>query len=249
MASLAPAAPYCDILAIHTYVQDAQEPETTDSNASLDWYLRLLRDPFKPGGRIQATEMGYNNIVKPMSDGISEEIAAIYITRMLLHNFAKGVERTFIYEFFNGGPSPEDWESNWGLVRYDNSPKPAYYAVKDLLAAMSNSGAKSLSDPVPPLQPTDVSDPAGDLLFLQFRRTNGELVVAIWRNLKLWNQMLGRSRLPVDPVTIKLVLPPGARARTKSVGTNGDWSHVAAQDGAIELSLGEKVELVELTAA
>jgi hypothetical protein len=249
MALLAPAAPYCDVLAIHAYVQDAQEPETMDSNASLDWYIRRLRDPFKPGAPIQATEMGYNNIVQPLGDGISEEVAAIYIPRMLLHNFAKGIDRTFLYEFFNGGPSSTDWESNWGLVRFDNTPKPAFYAVRDLLAAMSADASGSSSAPVTPLARDDVSSSSNDVLFVQFNRDDGRLVVALWRNLALWNQALAQARLPVKPVSVKIAIPHGMSARLRAVPSGDGWINIPTAESTIELMVDEKIQLVELGAA
>lgn len=65
------AADFCDVVAIHSYVQHAEEPETDAPYASLSWYLRNMRDAFKPGAPVMATETGYNSMVQQGGSGVS----------------------------------------------------------------------------------------------------------------------------------------------------------------------------------
>lgn len=88
-ALLSDAASFCDIVAIHSYVQHGQMPETDDSYAAVSWYLQNMRDGFKPGAPVMATETGYNTMGGRKA--VSEVAAAIYIPRLLLNNFAMGI--------------------------------------------------------------------------------------------------------------------------------------------------------------
>lgn len=138
MQLLRAAAGYCDIVALHSYVQHSQEPETEEDYAALSWYLRHMRDTFKPGAPVMTTEVGYNNF-QAGKGGIPEKAASIYIVRLLLNNFAAGVKRTFLYQLLDG-PNPAEWEDNWGIVRYDGAPKPAFTAIAALIGAFAADG-------------------------------------------------------------------------------------------------------------
>jgi hypothetical protein len=134
-------------------------------------------------------------------------------------------------------------------VRFDNTPKPAFYAVRDLLAAMSADASGSSSAPVTPLARDDVSSSSNDVLFVQFNRDDGRLVVALWRNLALWNQALAQARLPVKPVSVKIAIPHGTSARVKAVPSGDGWTNIPTAESTIELMVDEKIQLVELGAA
>lgn len=55
---------------------------------------------------------------------------------------ASGAERIFKYDFRNDGEAPLDTESNFGLVRRDFSPKPAYVAYATLIRLMADATFK-----------------------------------------------------------------------------------------------------------
>jgi len=140
------AARYCDLVAIHSYVQHAEKPETTADYSAISWYLRHMRDAFKPGAPVMATETGYNTMVRFGGAGVSEKAAAIYIPRLLLNNFASGIQRTFLYQLLDGGSDPHEWEHHFGLIRHDNTAKPAYRSVVSLLKALTIDDSHSSSD-------------------------------------------------------------------------------------------------------
>ena len=52
---------------------------------------------------------------------------------------AEGAEKIFKYDFRNDGTSPTDKEHNFGLVRKDFSPKPAYAAYATLIRMLDNT--------------------------------------------------------------------------------------------------------------
>jgi hypothetical protein len=91
---------------------------------------------------ITATECGWHNAVndtKASQPGISEKTAGKYVPRLYLEYFNRGVKRTFLYELINERQA-DNQENNFGLLRYDGSPKPAFTSVKNLIALLKDPG-------------------------------------------------------------------------------------------------------------
>jgi hypothetical protein len=143
------------------------------------------------------TEAGYHNAMNE-TDGqppVSEEAAAVYIPRLLVTAFGAGVRRTFLYELVDEKPDPAlaDQEQHFGLLRNDLSPKPAFTAVKTLIAALRTSPGPGTRTHVPwavvPQEP-------GEVKRLLLSRPDGSHVIALWRPVSVWDQ---DSREPRDP--------------------------------------------------
>jgi hypothetical protein len=230
------AARFCDIVAIHSYAQHGEEPETDAPYSALSWYLRNIRDRLKPGAPVMSTETGYNTLLHPGGAGVSEAAAAAYIPRLLLNNFAAGIRRTFLYEFLDEGGSPADMEQHWGLVRHDGTPKPAYHALAALLGALSGEEGAQPSKPAPAAA---LHEAPADARMLQFRKADGSTVAAIWRAVRCWDPAAMRD-VPVQaaPLTIALdgpalkaaflALEQGASWRALPVSSNTVTAKVAA---------------------
>lgn len=100
------------------------------------------------GGKpIVFTESGYHNALNDHrgQPGVSERAAAKYIPRLFLEDFVHGVARTYLYEFMDEAPNPDltDAELHWGLMRADGSEKPAFLAMKNLIAEVNDSAEPS----------------------------------------------------------------------------------------------------------
>lgn len=92
---------------------------------------------------IVATETGYHNFLAAKGHpGVPEDVAAKYIPRLLLHYFNLGFQRIYLYEFLDLKPDPgmTDMEKHFGLVRNDGTPKPAFVALKNLIAVLRDPG-------------------------------------------------------------------------------------------------------------
>jgi hypothetical protein len=245
MALLRPAAAYCDIVSIHSYVQRAQEPETGDSYAGLAWYLRNMRDSFKPGAPVMATEVGYNNSVRPGGAGVSEAAAAIYLPRLLLNNFAAGVLRTFLYEFMDSGG--QAWDSHWGLLHHDGRPKPAYQALRALLSALGEPGvaapARRARGQPPRLSILGAPPEARSQIF---RKRDGSIVVALWRAVPSWD-VARAADLTVAPVRLVVTTEPAVvQAGYMIPNESAGWKAVPVTDGKITLPVADKIVLLRL---
>ncbi len=89
---------------------------------------------------IVATETGWHNAVNDANasqKGVSEEVSSKYIPRLFLEYFKRGVTRTFLYELMDER-AKSDMENNFGLIRADGTPKPAFYALKNLTSQTQN---------------------------------------------------------------------------------------------------------------
>jgi hypothetical protein len=97
-----------------------------------------------------ATETGYNTAVAAQGGHppVSEAAMARYVPRLLLDNFGAGISRSYLYELLDEGTSVANQEQSFGLVRNDGSTKPAFVAVQNLIAILSDPGAAFATPPI-----------------------------------------------------------------------------------------------------
>lgn len=244
VALIKDAAVFCDAVAVHSYVQHGQEPETADPYAGIDWYLAQMRDAFKPGAPAFCTEVGYCNFVRPGGSGVSEAAAGIYIPRLLMNNFAAGVRRSFLYQLMDGGTSTENSEDHWGLVRIDGTPKPAFTALARLLGALREPDGDG--DPVPPVAVT-LPEASADLRHVALSRRDGSTMVVLWRAVSCWDP--DRALEIEAPMRRQRVVPtrPLRNARSLAVNTTGGWTTHAASGGELVLPVGPNLTVLWLS--
>jgi hypothetical protein len=241
------AAPFCDIVALHAYVQHAQEPETDMPNAALSWYIQNYLDPFKPGAPMMVTEAGYTNVVAPGGRGLSPRAVSIYVPRLLLHNFASGALRTFLYEFMDGGSDPANTEHHYGLIQYDGTPKPAYHAIRSLLWALQDQGDRGSSRAINRGLELSFADAPQDLRHLRLAMRDGRIVLALWRPLRSWD--IARGEDVAVPQHFMSVIPSGGAISAELLVPNDDsrWSILKLENGRIRVPVSDRVALLRVT--
>ena len=132
---------------------------------------KLLADISKmkgiaPGKPLWITEIGYPAYAG--AAGVDAEMQANDLVRaFLLARTSPAVERVFWYDFQNDGDDRDEAEFNFGLVRMDKSPKPAYHAYKTMA---------SLVRDLPPVEFRIV----GNTYILRFEEGKNRLI-AVWR--------------------------------------------------------------------
>lgn len=229
MRLLRPAAPFCDIVALHAYLQGQQEPETDDPFAGIGWYLRNMRDSFKPSAPAMVTETGYTT----GTVGISAAAAAIYLPRLLLHLFDHGIERSFLYELADESHAQSDPEHNYGLLTPEAAPKPAFHALRRLLGALADPGPAFL----PALVQVEIERAPTDLRLVPFRKRDGEIVLALWRAVRVWDPSSRRDAV-ISTAPIRLRLTPGYVASTLFLTETSQWLAAPTDAGSLEFELG-----------
>ncbi|MCW2838141.1 MAG: hypothetical protein JWQ15_2255, partial [Marmoricola sp.] len=90
------------------------------------------------------TEAGYHNALNTTNGHlpVPEDVAGVYTPRVLLEHFLRGEQRVYAYELIDefDDPGLTNPEAHFGLLRRDLTPKPAYAAMKTLLALASDPG-------------------------------------------------------------------------------------------------------------
>jgi hypothetical protein len=128
------ALEYSDAISIHSYNYSERFPQRSPEACSawmtsVQQMLRLYNDgadvPF------YVTEMGWPTHVGRA--GTEPELAASYLARLyLLARTSEAFKGLWWYDFQDDGWNPEYNEDNFGLVRPDLTPKPAYYVLTDI---------------------------------------------------------------------------------------------------------------------
>lgn len=93
--------------------------------------------------QVIVTESGYHNALNDHTDqpAVSETASAKYIPRLFLENFAHGIPRTFLYEFLDEASDPalRDNQLHWGLIRSNQTEKPSFTAIRNLISELNDS--------------------------------------------------------------------------------------------------------------
>lgn len=129
---------------------------------------------------IIATETGYNTALNDLNNphkGIAEQVAAKYVPRTFLEFFNRGVKRTFLYELMDQRLAP-DVENNFGIIRADGTPKPAFYALRNMIRVLNDTPGSTANGELSYYFGGDVKD----LRHLLLQKSNGEFYLVMWLN-------------------------------------------------------------------
>lgn len=198
---------------------------------------------------VQTTETGYHNAINGTvgHQPCSERAAGIYMPRLFLENFRRGIARSFSYEFMDQRPdaSKTDIEAAFGLLRHDFSKKPAAVAIERLIDLMA--------DPGPGFEPGELgyeligAPSTAQQLLLQKR--DGTFLLALWNRVSVWNVSKRTDIDPADvPVTVRFDRPI-ARAAVHVPNASAEPIATASDASSIKLDLSERVTVLELTPA
>ena len=172
-----------------------------------DWYMTRCRANCERP--VMATETGYHNAPKHTDGlwipGISEAAAGRYISRLLPEYFARGVVRTYLYELLDLRDKPRDAESNFGILRANGTPKPAFTAVKNLIALVADPGAAF----TPTSLPCTLSSERGALVkHLLLQKRDGRFELLLWGDLPAYDTKARRDQdPPPQPVLVRFDRP------------------------------------------
>ncbi|MEM1445069.1 MAG: LEPR-XLL domain-containing protein [Planctomycetota bacterium] len=116
-----------DVIAAHRYT--GYQSATFGIN---NWFSRTRE--WNGDNPIWITEAGHvttPNLNTPQS--VSERAQGVYIPRLLVEYFSRGVERTYLHQLSDLFTSDTQDTANWGLIRPDGSAKPSYNALDGLI--------------------------------------------------------------------------------------------------------------------
>jgi len=225
---------------IHSY-PNAEPPE---------WNLtRLLgtATPMSGSKPVMATETGYHNAMA--SDNghrpASEAAAAVYLPRLYLEYYRRGIVRTFSYELLDefSDPSGVDLEDNFGLLRNDFSPKPSFTALSNLIAILSDQGNSF----TPGKLDFTVGGDKDELRQVLLQKSDGSYYLALWRAESVWsNKTLSPLTAPSGKVELSFgqtitgaeeFAPNSSRQALRTLSTDGT---------SLNVNVGAQVVIVRL---
>jgi hypothetical protein len=226
---------------------------------ALDCVRKLTINRYAP----IATETGYSTAgYAPSPAWVSEAAENVYMPRLLLDNFARGVARTYLYELIDLQPDKFSSTNGFGLwrARYAGGnvlaggPKPAANAISRLAARIGDLGAKArygwldmtIADPS-----TGAEIPAAAVRRVLLRRADGSFVLALWQPKSVWNATAYAQRMiPVPDLPVKLTLTSGVKndwqATTFRPSIDDNASQQLRNTKQVTVNVGPDVTLVDL---
>ena len=137
----------------------------------------------------EITESGYMSYPETSTPyTVPESVAASYVPRTLLLSFQHGFKETFLYELIDEVSSP-----GYGLLRADLSSKPAYTAVQNLIATLSDDGGSFTPGSL--MYTTSGGDSNLNQLLLE--KSDGSFWLVLWLEESSWD--------PVNCVPVSVV--------------------------------------------
>jgi len=151
---------------------------------------------------IIAGEIGYHNAVNTTTThpGVSEKAAGIYVPRMYLDAFSRGIPRSFAYELMNlsedGGVSRDN---NFGLLHNDFSEKPAFTSLKTLMRLLGDTTEQGTLGGLR----YEVSGDTTNVRQVLLQDPDGAFYLALWQDASVWDRDLKRD-LTVAPRPVRI---------------------------------------------
>jgi hypothetical protein len=154
-----------------------------------------------------ATETGYHNAVAATSGqpGVSERASGKYYSRLFFEYFNAGVLRTYAYDLINDGTASTNSEHNFGLLRYDGSPKPQFTAIKNIIALLKDPGSTF----TPAQLSYSLSGTNSNVHRTLLQKRDGRFYLVLWQEVNSWN-ISSKSDINVAPLTVTLQLGKAA---------------------------------------
>lgn len=186
------------------------------------------------------TETGYHTCPTCSGIGVSEKAQGKYAGRLWFEYWNRGIQRTNWYELIDQGVSATDREKNWGLLRNDGSPKPAFTVTRNLVAALSDTG--------PAFAPGRLDYAIGNastaIHHTLLQKRDGRFYLALWQEVPVWNASAKADIANADrPVTLSLASPAMVMVYRPADGTTS----ILGQGTAFTVAVPDEVVLVEVT--
>jgi hypothetical protein len=239
---------YADVMNLHFYAQNGAQPRYWIKPEKPSEYKSITAPMPKT-----ITEFGYSS--RPQSGwgfiGVDERTQAKGILNAIFDAARSGYQRIYFYELLDQKPDPEmkELEFHFGLFSFENKPKVAANAIRNLTTVLAEAGDagkptnSSTSDASIQVR-VDTPDNENPVYSLVLMKENGSPVVAIWRETPFWDRAEGRPlEAPAAGAKISFGRTCGS-IRSYDVLQSSDPISVGAGE-SVALSIGDHVQLLE----
>ena len=186
----------CDYGAMHSY--PGGEPPT----AGLDWHWIPSMQQICPAKPLIATESGWHNAISDSSGqpGISEAAAGKYVPRLWLEYFNRDIRRVYLNELIDKWQNAER-EGNFGLLRQNGSPKPAFTALQNLIALLQDVPGEFS----PGTLSYSITGATADIHHTLLQKQDGRFYLILWQEVPSFDLLNQRDiPVPLQAVTVRL---------------------------------------------
>ena len=209
---------------------------------SIAWNLVMARRSWGPKP-VVTTETGYLTDTR-QKGGVTEEVQALYLPRVLLEQWMHGIQRTYLYELSDGNSVISEMERSFGLLRADGSRKPAFDAVRRIVDLLNDPGPAFVPRPVA----IGFTSSAPDVHQLLLQKRNGVCYLAFWRELSSTEDgETGRRR--ISPVAVRIFSQkPVPSAQLHHLGgpeVSNRLSIFGGKYGVLTLNATDEVSILE----
>jgi hypothetical protein len=150
-----------------------------------------------------ATEAGFHSVVSSTGffSGTPEDVSAVYTVRTFLEHYASGIQKTYIFQLQDPRLDALNPETNFGLLRYDGTPRLAFTAVKNMMSMVGTQGPSKLV-----ALPYGILGDTSDLRHLAVQQGDGTYLLFLWRTASLWDRVT-KQRIAVPRRRLSVWLP------------------------------------------
>jgi hypothetical protein len=229
-----------DFATLHPY-PDGGVPRT--NLGPMQRALGLLNGAHKPWW---VTESGYQTApgatAQVYQPGVSETAQGKYALRLYLDYFNAGISHTALYELIDERADPTNAEMNYGLLHSDGSPKPAYTAIKNLLALLADPGGAY----TPGTLSYSLTGAPSTLRQSLFQKRDGRFYLVLWNDLAVYDVKAKRDVNSADvPVTLRL--DASHRMAVYEPFRQAEALSASASVSTLELSVPDHPLIVEIS--
>jgi len=196
------------------------------------------------------TETGYDtamNYTGPESFlPVTEAAQAVYMPRVFLEHFRRGVSRTYSYELLDEFPDPKltDRESNFGLLRNDLSKKPAFDALRNLIGILKDPGSSF----TPGSLDYSLEGNQEGLRQVLLQKSDGSFYLAVWRATSVWDPINKVALNPGSPpISIKFNQPISSVQLYAPNVSDAPQSSIVNPSGPLSYAIGPQVQILRIT--
>lgn len=206
-----------------------------DFSTAMEWAKITFGD--KP---VWATESGYWN-KSPNDSHVSEQAAGVYIPRMTMEYFRRGVPRTQLYELIDLNTNTVDVIHNYGLLRTDGTRKPAFTALANLLAIVKDTASASGALGFGVVCTANCHSPIRHVLL---RHSDGSYYLALWSESRVWND--ADTPQPAQGIDLNLAESP-ARVDIYNTSSTAPFRSITDGSKKIATQVTDGVRLFKIT--
>jgi hypothetical protein len=173
---------------------------------------------------------------------ITETAAAKYLVRGLLDAFGLGVEKIYIYSLIDDVQrSPPRYH---GLLDGSMRRRPAFNAVKNLMALFADRGAPSR----PAALDYNLGNLAPGIKQQLFQKSDGSFLLTLYQDVDSYDRGSKRD-IAVRPMPVQLALARASRIDIFTPSTSAAPVRTAANARSLVIPVGDQVTVVRIAPA